>query len=490
MTIERASATLDTPLFAGAHRYVLGDIYQSSPNLVKNTNTGRGFSIDRYPEGRSGSLSKATIAGDAPPGWEVELYRNGALLEISTVDVDGRYFFANQEIPFGENVFVAKLYGPQGQTREDRQIYWGGGTDLAKGDYDFSISHINFDQYLLDGVPDHVNGLAASYTTDFRYARALSDDLQLGTAFTRTGLGTSERDGTFTHTDYLSLFSSATFGPGVLLGEAVHQIDAGVAWSLEYLTAFKGQQINVAHPRAFNNYVSPATLHREDLVALNEIAVFGSFGSEKQNAYTFRLMHRSFSEGPSDFRLFNQLSFRLGRLNLTNDLEHRISSDSSATTGRLRLASRLKGVSVRGQLDYRLTGTQPLRQVSASMNWNMSGRLNNNLTISRQLTNDKLLYFTNQLSIRIRDYDLTLSVSSDFEDAWSVGVGFNIAFGYDGRRQEFITDNGGLANTGRATMNLYIDDDNNGIRDPDESPVTWASYRDRRPSGRHRASCR
>ena len=69
-------------------------------------------------------------------------------------------------------------------------------------------------------------------------------------------------------------------------------------------------------------------------------------------------------------------------------------------------------------------------------------------------------------------------MTSDLEDDWSVGAGFNIAFGYDGRRQGFITDNGGLASTGRATMNLFIDDDNDGIRDPDELPVTWASYKD------------
>jgi hypothetical protein len=456
LTIERASATRDEPLFAGVHSYTLGDIYQASPNLVVDSNTGRGFSIDRYPAGRSGNLGRATIAGDAPPGWEVELYRNGSLLEFARVGVDGRYFFPDQEIPFGENVFVAKLYGPQGQTREDRQTFWGGGTDLARDDYDFSISHIDFDRHLLDGVPDNVNGLTANYATDFRYARALTDELQLGAGYTRTGLGTRERDGSFTDSDYLSLFGSMKLGRGVLVGEAVHQFDAGAAWNLEYLTAFKGNQISIAH-RALNDYV---------------------FGGDKQNAYTFRVTQRSFADGPSDLRLFNQLSLSLGRLNLTNDLDHIMTSGPDSTTGRLRLSSRVKGVSVRGQLDYRLTDSQPLKQISASMNWNMSGRLNNNFTLSKQLTNDKLLFFTNQLSIRIRDYDLTLNVTSDFEDAWSVGAGFNMAFGYDGRRQEFITDNGGLASTGRATMNLFVDEDNDGIRDPDELPVTWASYRD------------
>ena len=168
LTIERAAATQDEPLFAGLNRYSFGDIYQQNPNLVVDSRTGRGFSIDRYPQGATGNLGYVTISGDAPPGWEVELYRNGTLIDFTRVGADGRYFFPDQETPFGENTFVAKVFGPQGQTREDRQTFWGGGVELAKGDYDFSISHIDFDQTMLDGAPDNVDGLTASYATDFR----------------------------------------------------------------------------------------------------------------------------------------------------------------------------------------------------------------------------------------------------------------------------------------------------------------------------------
>jgi hypothetical protein len=477
LTVERASLTPETPMFAGVHHYSLGDIYQLSSNLVNNSNTGLGFSINRYPAGRSGNLGRATIAGDAPPGWQVELYRNGVLIEIAAVGADGRYFFPDQEIPFGENIFVAKLFGPQGQTREDRQTIWGGGTDLAEGDYDFNISHIDFDRLLLDGTIDEVSGLPATYATSLRYTRALSADLQMGAGYTRTGLGTRERDGTFADSDYLSLYGSMQLGPGVLQGEAAHQFDAGGALHLEYLTAFKGQKVTVTHA-AFGDYVSPATIHSDELDSLNAIAMFGQFGGDEQHAYTLRLTRRNRTEGASDLRLFNQLSTRFGNVSVSNDLDYRVSSGPGTTNGRLRIASRVRGVSVRGQLDYLLTGKQPLTQLSASLNWDVTGRLNNNLTINKRLVDDRDFFFTNLLSLRIRDYDLTFSVSSDLDDNWSVGAGFNIAFGYDERRQDFITDPAGLANTGRATMNVFIDEDNDGIRDPDELPVTWASYRD------------
>ncbi len=482
LTIERASAIPDTPLFAGVNRYILGDIYQANPNLVTRSGTGRGFRIDRYPAGRTGNLSRVTIAGNASPGWEVELYRNGTLIGFATVGADGRYFFPDEETPFGENIFIAKLYGPQGQTREDRQTFWGGGMELDEGDYDFSISHIEFDRYLLDGMPDNVDGLAANYATDFRYAGALTKDLQLGGAYTRAGLGTPARDGTFVDSDYVTLFGRMRLGRGVLIGEAVDQLDFGAAWSLEYLTGLNGHQISLAH-RVFDDYESPATVHREDLEASSEMSVSGSFGRDRPNGYTLRFRHRRLADGTSDFRVFNRLSLSLGPVNLSNDLEHVVASGSDTTTGRLRLAGRVAGVSLRGQLDYQLTGNRPFKQISTTVNWDMSARFNNNLTVTKSLSNDKVLYFTNLLSVRVRDYHLTLSVSSDLDETWSIGAGFNIAFGYDGRRQGFVTDTRSLAYTGRATMNLFIDNNNNGIRDPGEPPVPWASYRDRETLG-------
>ena len=282
---------------------------------------------------------------------------------------------------------------------------------------------------------------------------------------------------TFTDSDYVTLFGSMLLGPGVLIGEAVNQLDFGEAWSVEYLTGLNGHKISIAH-RVFDNYVSPATVHREDLDALSELSVSGSFGHDRLNGYTLRFRHRDLADGSSDFRVFNRLSLNLGPVNLSNDLDYIVASSSNTTTGRLRLAGRFKGVSLRSQLDYQLTGDRPLKQISATVNWDMSARFNNNLSVVQSLTNDKVLYFTNLLSVRVRDYHLTLSVSSDLDETWSVGAGFNIAFGYDGRRQGFVTDRRSLAYTGRATMNLFIDHNNNGFRDPGEPPVPWASYRD------------
>ncbi len=477
LTIERAAATPDSTLFAGANRYMLGDIYQSTANLVINSNTGRGFTVGRFSEGNAGNLSLVTIVGDAPPGWQVELYQNGTLIEFATVGADGRYVFPDQNVPFGENIFVAKVFGPQGQIREDRQTFWGGGIELAEGDYDYSVSHVDFDKYTIDGAPEDTASLPATYATDFRASRAWTDDIQAGAAYTRAGLGNRDRDGNFTDSDYFSLFGRMKLGPGVFVGEASTQLDAGQAWSLEYLTGHNGHNISVAH-RARNQFDSPATLDREDIDSANEISFFGPFGREGMNSYTVRLRQRDKADGTSDVRLFNRIGARLGPVSLTNDLQHIAVDGPNTTNGQLRVAGRVRRISLRGQLDYQLSGLQTLQQISATMNWNLTARLNNNLIVTQNLANGGSFFVTNLLSVGVRNLNLTFSVNSDFDDTYQVGVGLNIAFGYDKRRRGFVTDRRGLADTGRAAMSLFVDENNNGIREPGEPAVPWARYRD------------
>lgn len=476
LTIERASKSMDTTLFYGANRYTLGDVVTASPNLVVGAGNGRGFSIQRSSDGRVGNNNLVTITGNAPPGWEVELYRNGALTEFGTVDTSGRYVFADQEIPYGENIFVARIFGPQGQTHEDRHTYWGGGTNLAEGDYKFSISHIDFDRTLLDGEAVGSRGLAASYATELRYTHALTDNIQLGGGYTRVGLGSRIADGTFTNTEYVSLNGRMKFGRGVIIAEAANQLQFGNSWRLVYLTTRNGHNISFAH-RFVGNFESPATIRGNGPGALNQLSLSGQLSAERFSPYILRLTHRNHSSGTTDVRLFNRFGIRWGPLTFSNDLEYFRAAGNPVTSGQLKVIGRLSRFGLRGQLDYQLAKDSQLKRVSASTYWNMGERFHNNLVLSIILTGNRSLSVRNVLSARFRDFDLSLSINSNVDDSWAIGLGFNIHFGYDARRQGFITDKRSLANTGRVAMNLFIDDNNNGIRDPGEEPVPWAVYK-------------
>ena len=87
---------------------------------------------------------------------------------------------------------------------------------------------------------------------------------------------------------------------------------------------------------------------------------------------------------------------------------------------RTRRPCRIQRMSLRGQVDYRLSEGPLLRQISTSMNWDISKRLNNNLTLSKNLGNSDTFYLSNQLSLRVRDADLSFSLRSNFDGDWQV----------------------------------------------------------------------
>jgi hypothetical protein len=478
LTIERRSATPEAPLFWGIHSYVAGDIYQPSANLVMASRTGRGFRFDRYPDSRSGSRNQVTITADAPPGWEAELYRNGTLIGFATVGPDGRYFFEDEDVHFGENRFVTRLYGPQGQVREDEQVVWGGGIELDPGDYDFSVSHIDYSKYLLDGYAPHFEQLEATYATDIRYNRALSEDVSVGGAITRAGLATRTRDGVFSDESYTTAFARLKAGPGVFVGEAVRQAGAGHAWGLEYLTGFGGRTVNITR-RQYEDFDSPATLREDAVEAYTEFAIRGYLGEWDQIGFRLGARHRDRVEGYSDYRLFGRIGTRLGPVSLSNDLEYTVQDAERWADGLLRLASRLGRFTVRGQIDYAFGRNALINQLSATVNWDVTRRITNYLSVARNLGGNDLTYLANQVSIRIRDFNVTFGMTTDFHDAWSLSAGLAMAFAYDERRGGFVTEFGGLSGTGRAAMNLFLDDNNNGLRDLGEEPVRWARYRDK-----------
>ena len=482
LTIERIAPTRDGTLFAGVDRYVLGDIFGKNSNIVNGGGSGSGFNIERRRAAYGSSSNLVTITGNATPGWEAELYRNDVLITFGLVDADGRYVFPDQETVYGENIFEVRLFGPQGQTREDRHTYWGGGIELATGDYSFSFSHIDFSERFLDGERTDVNALGSDRTTDLRAAWALTSNLQLGAGYTWAGLGSRAADGTFTDAEYATLDGRMNLGRGLLLAEVVHQQAQGNAWAVRYLTSLNRHNINLSH-QTFGDFESPYTVRSTKLDAQNQMTLSGPLSLAGLNSYTLRFTHQDRADGLTDYRIFNRIGARWGPVTLSNDLEYfRITGGNKFYLGRLRISGRRRQLSFRGQVDYDPDDAHPLNQVSGAVRWNVNRRIYNTTTIAKALKNDRILRVDNTLSMRVGALNLSVTVNASSDDSWAVALGINSRFGYDRESTGFITAERSLAHTGRATLNLFVDSNNNGVRESGESPVEWAAYKDQEVS--------
>lgn len=96
-----------------------GDISGMRTPLVGSGRSGRGVRLQASPLRRATNFDTTLVEGDAPTGWDVELYLGPTLLDYQRVGEDGRYRFENVPLDYGVNQLKVVLYGPQGQIREE-----------------------------------------------------------------------------------------------------------------------------------------------------------------------------------------------------------------------------------------------------------------------------------------------------------------------------------------------------------------------------------
>ncbi len=87
--------------------------------------------------GRSTSRRASTGTPSAatwPPGWDVTLYYNDALIGYQTARSDGQYAFEDLPLSFGPNEFRLVFNGPLGQVRVERQSFLLDQSVIAPGE--------------------------------------------------------------------------------------------------------------------------------------------------------------------------------------------------------------------------------------------------------------------------------------------------------------------------------------------------------------------
>jgi hypothetical protein len=97
--------------------FSLGDISSYGSSLGSIGGVGLGVSASTFPLNRPTAFDRTNFEGALPLGWDVELYRNGQLLEFANDGANGGYSFKDIPVLFGDNNFEIVQYGPQGQRR-------------------------------------------------------------------------------------------------------------------------------------------------------------------------------------------------------------------------------------------------------------------------------------------------------------------------------------------------------------------------------------
>ncbi len=133
-----------------ASQLSLGDI--QIPGL--GASSGRGLLISNEDVTRSSNSGVTNIEGEFHPGWDVELYHNNILVAKQELAADGRYNFTDIALFLGNNLFLLKFFGPNGEEKsEERNLFLGhNADDVGKLRYSFALSQPNLRAFNIDDV--------------------------------------------------------------------------------------------------------------------------------------------------------------------------------------------------------------------------------------------------------------------------------------------------------------------------------------------------
>lgn len=231
---------------------VVGDVYGHTLPLVGRVPMGRGISLTGRPLTQPTDFDVTVVEGDALPGWDAEIYRNGELLGVQRIGGDGRYRFDAVPLTVGRNELLVRLYGPQGQTREVIQTVGVGADMPPPGVVRWDAFLSQPDQRLLAPLLDRqarYDGTAGAVLVDVGLTRALS----LG-AFAARAPFSSRRGSGFD--DYLGLVVRSAAGPAALEAAATLRDGGGWAWRAGVLTSLGPATLTLRHEEFPGGYRS------------------------------------------------------------------------------------------------------------------------------------------------------------------------------------------------------------------------------------------
>jgi hypothetical protein len=206
-----------------ARHYEFADVSPTRAGLAGSPLQGLGV---RVTDGLTNVTSEATteIIGDATPGWDVELERNGQVMALVSAGSDGRYVFDEVPLNTGENIFKVIQYGPLGEVKEEsRRIV--SSANLLTGDesaYDMSLTFAGTQVWQKE-KDDSIDKNNPQFSG--RYEAQISPTMT-------AGIGASSVTRDDDRKNYVSASAARSFGSVLANLEAGYDMDGAVAASL------------------------------------------------------------------------------------------------------------------------------------------------------------------------------------------------------------------------------------------------------------------
>ena len=435
----------------------LGDVFSPPVDLIARGEAGRGYLFSTFPIDRGSKFDTETIQGDLQPGWEVELYRKGTLLNFKKDDGTGRFVFDDIPLLIGDNDITLKFYGPQGQVRETKRRVRIGTHMVPEGRVWASVGMIEQGETLLLGrdslTRDDIRDLRV---TGDVYA-GLTSNLTLAASFASLSIP-NEKKQLFTKIG----LRGAYFGASERL-DLIADIDGGLGLQLGVQRRLLGLDAQYSHVEFFDLVTeSERELKRRDTIRLDKWFGWFSAGVTANRETNTR--------GRTFYELAGRTSGSVQGVLLTNRLVANIDGEKIVRGSLLASGRPIRDLLLRGTLDYGIKPVSELLRVSGTADYRIDEDLRTRFTASRSVDGSSDYAVSSGVFWDVKKAALGLTGSHSSSEAFRVvaSVTFSLSPSSSGSYEAASKP---ATNIGRVDVRVFIDKNEDGIFNSGDEPL-------------------
>ncbi|MFH1842165.1 MAG: hypothetical protein ABIF77_03075 [bacterium] len=448
-----------------------GDIFVPGRPLLLSGAHGRGLTVSNIPARRNNQYASRCLQGDAPPGWEVELYHNGFLIDFQIVADHGQYLFPDVPISFGTNVLRVVLYGPQGQVRERVERNQVGADMILPGQVQYSWFSLQNDRSLLGEVEVAEPAAAAPWTHHAEIRYGLHVRHSVGASLTRLP-GTQKAGTAFGLTSCHDLAGMQVQSNSVLdfRGGFANQVaGSGLLWKLPFTWQhgrFSRYSLRVSGVRP--NLSSDTRLRTGGMIRL--------FPSQPISC-ELEINSSRFRDGflTQQDRWQVRLATNVGRLLLAHRVEHTHCTGTTGLpaylAGEQLVSSRLGAIDLRGQIRYSHTEVTRIESLLGTVQWRPFQDLSARLSVTRNLGEQAGSFQSLGLTWLRQAVRLGLEANFPPNAPVQVGISVTTSLGRDPRSGHWHVQRERMATGCAASVFVYLDRNADGRFDAEDEPL-------------------
>jgi hypothetical protein len=425
-------------------------------NIALSNSDGSGAAIGNRPLHQPTSFDRHSLQGPLPPGWDVELYFNEALVAFQQSRADGKYSFDDLPLVYGVNEFRLVFHGPLGQLRVERQFFLLEQSMLAPGQLYYNLT-----------LQRDARG---RQRTIAQFDWGLSKRLNATAALVRLPHGAGDRR-------YASAGLRAYLDALIVSADVAGADHGGRLAQAAVKTRVLGLSLAASHAE-LRDFASEAFAQSADPVrARDEISVDGALPLPAWLRIPVSLQARRdrLVSGQSNVELLARVAgYQFGAA-VSNTLRWQSLGGARSGDGILQVSRRVAGIGISGQFNYSVLPQAAATSLAVAADKVVADGYQLNLGVTRTVASRELR-FTAALNKSLGSFGLGVNGFYASHGAYGIGAQLFVALGREPRRGDWIADAQPMAASGAASLRVFLDKNQNGVMDAGDEPLPGAGF--------------